>query len=93
MSNPYWQGGGPTCRRSIQRHGGERVQELRKELDKLHHESKSKVKEGVCVGGGVALWPAMDDMRLSREDAWKLAVLNVVLIASTFAIFHMYHGK
>lgn len=90
----YWQEGGPTSRRGIQRQkeGGGKVQELREELDKLHHEAKSKVKEGMGVGGGVSLWPAMDDMRLSREDVWKLSLLSVVLVICTFAVFNFYHG-
>ena len=90
----YLPAGGAISRRALQRHGGgERVQELQKELDKLHHEAKSRVKEGVCVGGGVALWPAMQDMRLSRDEVWKLAVLSVGLMLSTFAVFHVYHGR
>lgn len=67
---------------------GEKVQNLRQRLERLHHEAKSK--DG--VGGGVSLWPAMDDMRLSREDVWRLAAVCVSLLAVTMVMFNFYHG-
>ena len=74
--------------------GGKKVQELREELDRRHQQAKSNVKGGAGgAGGGVSLWPAMDDMRLSREEVWRLVGLCVVLVACTWAIFHMYHGE
>ncbi len=77
------------------RDGGKKVQELREELDRRHHQAKSNhLKDGVAgAGGGVSLWPAMDDMRLSREEMWKLAGLCVALVIGTWAIFHFYHGE
>lgn len=81
-------------RRGI-RDGGKKVQELREELDRRHHQAKSNLKDGASAGagGGVSLWPAMDDMRLSKEEVWKLAGLCVLLVACTWATFHFYHGE
>ena len=64
------------------------------ELERLHHEAKSRLVGNVSgVGGGVSLWPAMDDMRLSRGDAVQLALLCLFLIVSTVVIFIMLHGQ
>ena len=82
LHKPHVQGGG-------QPQGGGKVQELRKELDRLHYQAKSK--DG--VGGGVSIWPAMDDMRLSRGDVWRLTAACVVLIACIIAMFNFYHGR
>ena len=71
--------------------GGRKVQELREELDRRHQQAKSNLKGG--AGGGISLWPAMDDMRLSKEEVWKLLGLCVLLVACTCAAFHMYHGE
>ena len=68
----------------------EKVQGLRRELDRLHYKAKSKE---LAVGGGVSMWPAMDDMRLSREDAWVLVAACVGLTLSAIAGFFMYHGN
>lgn len=70
---------------------GKKVEELRKELDRLHHQAKSNAKEG--AGGGVSLWPAMDDMRLSHQDVLQLTFMCVTLIMCTFIAFHFYHGQ
>ena len=67
---------------------GEKVQTLRQRLNRLHHEAKSK--DG--VGGGVSLWPAMDDMRLSKEDVWRLVAVCVSLVVVTVTMFNFYHG-
>ena len=75
--------------------GGKRVQGLREELGRRHQQAKSKVKDGLAgaAGGGISLWPAMDDMRLSKEEIWQLAVLCALLVVSTCATFHFYHGE
>ena len=61
-------------------------------LEKLHHDAKSRLEGVSGVGGGVSLWPAMDDMRLSRRDAVQLSCLSLVLMFATGMIFIMYHG-
>lgn len=91
-----WKHSCPAARKGIrtaqpQPRVGERVQGLRQHLETLHHQAKSNLKNG-GVGGGVSLWPAMDDMRLSKEDVWRLATVCVGLVAGTIAIFNFYHG-
>ena len=74
---------------STRREAGGSVRARRKELERLHHEAKSR-REG--VGGGVSLWPAMDDMRLSRRDTVQLTLLCLLLSGCTAALFTALHG-
>lgn len=62
-------------------------------LERKHHEAKSRLEGISGVGGGVSMWPAMDDMRLSRSDALQLACLSLVLVGATGVVFWMYHGQ
>lgn len=62
-------------------------------LERKHHEAKSRLEGVSGVGGGVSMWPAMDDMRLSRSDALQLACLSLVLVGTTGLVFWMYHGQ
>lgn len=62
-------------------------------LEKLHHEAKSRLEGVGGVGGGVSLWPAMDDMRLSRGDAVQLACLSLILTVATGILFLIFHGR
>ena len=61
-------------------------------LERLHHDAKSRLAGVSGVGGGVSLWPAMDDMRLSRSDTVQLSCVSLVLMAATGILFMMYHG-
>ena len=61
-------------------------------LERLHHDAKSRLAGVSGVGGGVSLWPAMDDMRLSRSDAVQLSCVSLVLMAAAGMLFMMYHG-
>ena len=72
------------------RDGRGSVWERQKELERLHHEAKSR-REG--VGGGVSLWPEMDDMRLSRRDTLQLGALCLFLSVTTAALFLACHGE
>ncbi|XP_065831740.1 uncharacterized protein [Oscarella lobularis] len=60
----------------------------RRELMAKHLESKSKP----LVGGGVTMWPAMDDMRLSRNDVIFLGALCLALILCMCATVIAIHG-
>lgn len=62
-------------------------------LEKMHHAAKSRLEGVSGLGGGVSLWPAMDDMRLSRSDAVQLSCTSLVLMVATGIIFLIYHGK
>ena len=61
----------------------------RRELMAKHLESKSKP----LVGGGVTMWPAMDDMRLSRNDVIFLGALCLALILCMCATVIAIHGN
>lgn len=62
-------------------------------LERLHHEAKSRVEGVNGVAGGVSLWPAMDDMRLSKSDSMQLLCLCLVLMAATGTVFMTYHSR
>ncbi len=63
-----------------------------RELMKKHHEAKSRVGAVSGVGGGVSMWPAMDDMRLTRKEANWLVIGCGVLILGTMSVFLACHG-
>ena len=69
------------------------VYAAQKELQKKHHDAKSKVHGVSGIGGGVSLWPAMDDMRLSRGEVNLLMVVCGVLIVATMSVFLACHGE
>ena len=74
-------------------HLGTAVFAAQRELSRKHHEAKSKVEGLSGLGGGVSLWPAMDDMRLSEEDTRLLVILCGMLVVATVAIFFSCHGR
>ena len=70
------------------------VHAAQRELEKKHHRAKSRVHAGVSgIGGGVSLWPAMDDMRLSGSEVNWLVVVCGVLIVGTMSVFLACHGE
>ena len=75
-----------------ERPGKSSVLARQRELERLHHEAKSRLEGVGGVGGGVSLWPAMDDMRLSMRDAVTLAFLCLFLTLSTAVMFLLLHG-
>lgn len=72
---------------------GGTVYAAQRELVKRHYEAKSKIDGISGIGGGISLWPAMDDMRLSGSDTVRLAVFCVVLVVATLAVFYSFHGN
>ena len=76
------------------RGSGGLVYTAQRELEKKHHHAKSRVHAGVSgIGGGVSLWPAMDDMRLSSSEVNWLVVVCGVLVIGTMSVFLACHGK
>ena len=69
------------------------VNAAQKELMKKHHEAKSRVHSVSGVGGGVSMWPSMDDMRLARGEANRLVIFCGVLILGTMSVFLACHGE
>ncbi len=78
---------GPSGQEASRRAGG-RVEVIRRDLDRLHHQAKSNRR----VGGGVSMWPSMEDMRLSREDVSRLVLICASLVLATIVTFQSYHG-
>lgn len=70
-----------------------RVLASQRELARKHHKAKSRLEGLSGLAGGVSLWPAMDDMRLSVDDMKSLVVMCGILIAATVAIFFGCHGE
>ena len=69
------------------------VYAIQRKLMAEHHKAKSKVHSSAGVGGGVSMWPSMDDMRLTRREANLLVLFCGVLILGTMSIFLICHGK
>lgn len=45
------------------------------------------------VGGGVCLWPGMEDMRLSRREIIDLLLVSILLIPAVVYGFDKLHGN
>ena len=56
-----------------------------------HHSAKSRV-QGLGVGGGVSIWPQMDNMRLTRPEVLCLIASSVVFMVITIHLFYQLHG-
>ena len=76
-----------------ERFPGGNVLATQRALQAKHHEAKSRLDGVRGIGGGVSLWPAMDDMRLSQSDAVQLACLSLILASLTGGVFWAYHGN
>ncbi|XP_021346000.1 uncharacterized protein LOC110445628 [Mizuhopecten yessoensis] len=68
-----------------------RVFKDRQTLIMKHAEAKDKV-DSIGVGGGVAMWPEMERMRLSRGDTIQIVVVVVTLCSTVTGIFNYLHG-
>ncbi len=75
------------------RGSGSVVHTAQRVLVRKHYEAKSKVEGLSGLGGGVSIWPSMDDMRLSKEDAFRLVKVCLSLVIVTIATFYWFHGK
>ena len=72
---------------------GSTVYAAQQELVRKHHEAKSKIGCISGLGGGISIWPAMDDMRLTWDDTARLVAVCVTLVVVTIATFHWFHGE
>ena len=68
-----------------------KMRERQSILLKKHHNAKSKASS-LNVGGGVALWPEMDNMRLMRDETVMLIGVALLLITVTIGFFQIIHG-
>ncbi|XP_060072098.1 uncharacterized protein LOC132551969 [Ylistrum balloti] len=68
-----------------------RVFKDRQTLIMKHAEAKDKV-DSLSVGGGVAMWPEMERMRLSRQDTVQIILVAITLLSIVTVIFNYLHG-
>ena len=45
------------------------------------------------VGGGVSLWPNMDNMRLTSAQTARLIAINLCLAPLTIWVYYLLHGN
>lgn len=63
-----------------------------RELLASKHSSVRQKADKLNVGGGVCLWPGMDDMRLSRREIVEILIVSVFLLAAVVIAFNKLHG-
>ncbi|XP_022086969.1 uncharacterized protein LOC110977291 [Acanthaster planci] len=68
-----------------------RALQKQKILERKHHEAKSRA-HSLGVGGGVSLWPQMENMRLTQREVAVLAAASLFLGAGVVLLFHYLHG-
>ncbi|XP_038078146.1 uncharacterized protein LOC119745686 [Patiria miniata] len=68
-----------------------RALQKQKILERKHHEAKSRA-HNLGVGGGVSLWPQMDNMRLSQREVAALSAVSLLLIVGVAMLFQHLHG-
>lgn len=69
-----------------------RVHKDRHTLISKHLDTKHNM-DRLSVGGGVSLWPDMEDMRLSLIEILKLGALCFLLFVVVMMIFSKLHGE
>ncbi|XP_048382230.2 uncharacterized protein LOC125450280 [Stegostoma tigrinum] len=67
------------------------LQQKQKILQEKHLKAKSSLDK-IPVGGGVSLWPDMDDMRLTKREVVVLAISSLLLIFAVIILFEYLHG-
>uniref|UniRef100_W5ML40 Uncharacterized protein n=1 Tax=Lepisosteus oculatus TaxID=7918 RepID=W5ML40_LEPOC len=70
---------------------GPSLQEKQKLLQEKHEKAKESLDK-LAVGGGVSLWPEMDNMRLTAEEGFVLFISCVLMILSVFLVFRYLHA-
>ncbi|XP_033109492.1 uncharacterized protein LOC117110785 [Anneissia japonica] len=61
-------------------------------LEEKHRLAKSKVSS-MGPGGGVSIWPEMDDMRLTPKEMHLIVIISLVLIGFVCQLFWLLHGN
>lgn len=56
-----------------------------------HQEAKNRV-DSLNVGGGISIWPDMNDMRLTNRDVALLISAGLLLCLATIFLFDVLHG-
>ena len=61
-------------------------------LLRKHEEARSRIGKAT-VGGGVTIWPEMDNMRLTSNDLIMLVAVATGLLVSVITLHRTLHGK
>lgn len=70
---------------------GSSLENVRTTLLHKHQEAKNRV-DSLNVGGGISIWPEMNDMRLTNRDVVSLASAGILLCLATIFMFSVLHG-
>ncbi|KAK6494750.1 hypothetical protein HHUSO_G1371 [Huso huso] len=70
---------------------GSSLQEKQRLLQEKHQKAKETLDK-LAVGGGVSLWPEMNNMRLTADEGLVLFVSCVLMTFTVFIIFKYLHG-
>ncbi|KAI0226029.1 hypothetical protein LSAT2_023277 [Lamellibrachia satsuma] len=68
------------------------LKEKQQQLTRMHQDAKSR-SDRLNIGGGVTIWPEMDNMRLSRREILSLILICCGLVVMTTVTFRKIHGK
>ncbi|XP_072037515.1 uncharacterized protein [Amphiura filiformis] len=68
-----------------------RALQKQKILEQKFHAAKSKVSSA-NVGGGISVWPEMEDMRLTSKEVWGLVLICIGLTVGVYVGFQIIHG-
>lgn len=71
---------------------GGSLEDVRATLLHKHQKAKNRI-DTLNVGGGVSIWPNMDDMRLTNGEVVGLLSASVVLCLMTVCLFNTVHGE
>ncbi|XP_066567541.1 uncharacterized protein LOC136755075 [Amia ocellicauda] len=70
---------------------GPSLQEKQQVLQQKHQKAKASLDK-LAVGGGVSLWPEMDNMRLTKAEGCVLFISCVLMSFAVFIVFRYLHG-
>ena len=65
-----------------------KIEAKQRVLTSKHQSARS----GPGVGGGITMWPGMDDMRLSQTETLQLTAAALCLVVGSMCLFMYLHG-
>ncbi|CAH1795945.1 unnamed protein product [Owenia fusiformis] len=71
--------------------GKMKLRETQQILTEKHQEAKNQADK-LNIGGGVSLWPGMENMRLTKRETAQLIVACVFMLTAVLALFQFLHG-
>ncbi|KAK6188498.1 hypothetical protein SNE40_004661 [Patella caerulea] len=68
------------------------LKEKQQILVEKHNDTKQRCDQ-INIGGGISLWPQMENMRLTEREIIRLLLSCICLVFTLFFIFHKFHGS